>query len=454
VSAPDDGPRGEDAALLTDLYELTMVQAYWHEGLSGTAVFSLHFRDLPEHRNLVLACGLADALDALEALRFGAPALDYLRGLGRFSEPFLDWLAGLRFRGDVFAVPEGTPVFGQEPLLEVVAPIAEAQLVETLLMNQLHVQSALASKAVRVVHAAAGRRVVDFGVRRMHGTDAGVKGARAFHVAGISATSNLLAGRRYGIPVAGTMAHSYVQAHDREEDAFRAFAGLYPGTVLLVDTYDTLAGIDRVIRLSRTLGDDFRVGGVRLDSGDLLALAGECRKRLDAAGLGSVEILASGGLDEHEVDALVRGGAPVAGFGVGTQMGVSRDAPDLDLVYKLTEYDGAGRVKTSPGKPVWPGRKQVFRHEEGGLAVGDTVGRHDERLPGRPLLEPVMRGGRRLEAGRRGPDEARERAARELARLPERIRGLAPADPPYPVVMSAALLRDREQALARARAAG
>ena len=240
-------------------YQLTMLQAYWREHMKAEAVFSLYFRRLPAHRNYVLACGLDDALRYLEGLHFDSGALAYLAGLGPFRDEFLRWLEGYRFRGDVYAVPEGTPVFPDVPLLEVVAPIAEAQLAETFLMNQIHLQTVLASKAARVVTAAAGRPVVDFGMRRMHGADAALKGARDFYLAGVAATSNVLAGRVYGIPIAGTMAHSYIEAHEAESEAFRAFSALYPDTILLVDTYDTLAGVRKVAALARELGGAFRV---------------------------------------------------------------------------------------------------------------------------------------------------------------------------------------------------
>ena len=436
---PDPPP-----ALLTDLYELTMLQASWSEGLRDEAVFSLFFRHLPEARNYVVACGLDDALRTLEGLRFGPDDLDYLAGLGHFGGDFLDWLRSFRFGGDVFAVAEGTPVFAGEPLLEVVAPFPEAQLAESAVMNQIHLQTVLATKASRVVTAAAGRRVVDFGLRRMHGADAALKGARAFHVAGVHATSNLLAGRTFGIPVSGTMAHSYVQAHDSEAAAFRAFARLYPGTVLLVDTYDALDGVRRVVELARELGPDFRVRGVRLDSGDLAALSRGAREILDAAGLGRVEVFASGNLDEYRIAELVRDGAPIDAFGVGTRMGVSQDEPSLDLAYKLTHYAGRGRLKTSPGKVSLPGRVQVFRKEVAGEAVGDVIGREDEAVPGRPLLEPVMAAGQRLRAAKASLAEIRERAASELARLPAALCSLEPRRPGYPVELSSALREYRD----------
>lgn len=429
----------ETVALLTDLYELTMLQAYWREKMLAEAVFSLYVRRMPPHRNLLLACGLEDVLEYLESVRFTDEALEFLASREEFSAGFLDWLAGFKFTGDVYAVPEGTPLFPDEPLLEVVAPLPEAQLVETFVMNQIHVQTVLASKAVRVVRAARGRSVVDFGLRRMHGADAGIKAARAFHVAGVDATSNVLAGYLYGIPITGTMAHSYVQAHDDELDAFRVFARLYPRTILLVDTYDTLQGVRKVVELAREMGDAFDVRGVRLDSGDLAELAFGAREILDAAGLEGVEIFASGGLDEHEIARLVEQGAPIQGFGVGTGMGVAKDAPSLDVAYKLTAYAGKGRLKLSPGKKILPGRKQVFRQEEEGHAARDVVARADEAGCGRPLLVAVMAGGERTAAGHDTLERARERAREELARLPDRILAIEDADPPYPVLVSDAL---------------
>jgi nicotinate phosphoribosyltransferase len=425
-----------DSALLTDLYQLTMLQAYWSEGFDDRAAFSLFFRRLPEARNYLIACGLDDVLRYLEELRFTGEALDYLRGLGLFAKGFLDWLAELRFTGDVRAMPEGTPVFPGEPLLEVEAPIGEAQLVESFIINQIHLQTVLASKAVRVVAAARGRRVVDFAMRRMHGTDAALKGARAFYIAGVDATSNVLAGKLYGIPVSGTMAHSYVQAHRGELESFRAFARLYPETILLVDTYETLEGVRKVVKLARELGGDFAVRGIRLDSGDLGALARQARDILDAAGLGSVEIFASGLLDEYGIARLLEQGAPITGFGVGTRMGISEDAPSADLAYKLTEYAGVGRRKLSPAKATLPGRKQVFRIEAGGTAERDVLAGCGESLPGRPLLGPVMKNGKRLASVSEKLEDIRARAAEEIAKLPDRLRALEVADPPYAVEVS------------------
>lgn len=438
-----------NAALLTDLYELTMIQAYWILGLREEAAFSLFARRLPARRNFLLACGLADALHYLESLHFTPEALAYLATLPHFRGEFLEWLRGFRFTGSVYAVPEGTPVFGEEPILEVVAPLPEAQLVETFLLNQVQLQTVLASKAARVVRAARGRTVVNFGVRRAQGVDAGLVGDRAFYIAGIDATSNLLAGQLYGIPVAGTMAHSYVQAFDHELDALRAFARIYPETTLLVDTYDTIRGVRHVVELARELGSEFRVRAVRLDSGDLAALSLRARQILDAAGLEGVEIFASGGLDEDEIARLLACGSPIDGFGVGTALAVSKDVPALDIAYKLTAYAGRGRTKLSPGKRILPGRKQIFRVEEGGRAVRDVLARHDEVLSGRPLLRQVMAGGSRLPAGEDDLRRARARARAEIALLPERVQDIAPAALPYPVQVSAALEADLAEATRR-----
>ena len=416
-----------------------MMQAYFEEQMHETAVFSLYVRRLPEQRNYLLACGLEDVLTYVETLRFDQAALAYLASFGPFSDRFLRHLEQFRFTGDIHAVPEGTPVFALEPILEISAPLAEAQLLETIVMNQIHLQTVLASKAARVVQAARGRRVVDFGFRRMHGLDAGLKGARAFHIAGVNGTSNVAAGQVYGIDVAGTMAHSYIQAHTNEYDAFLTFARLYPDTVLLVDTYDTLAGVRHVIALSRELGADFHVAAVRLDSGNLPELATDARRILDEAGLHNVLIFASGNMDEYEIARLLASGAPIDGFGVGTAMGASRDAPTVDIVYKLVEYAGRGRVKLSAGKELLPGRKQIFRLEQDGVATHDVLASFDERQPGRPLLQQVMQDGMRLPAGRVSLNEARARAKQELDRIPAPFRAVEPCRGAYPVDISPVL---------------
>jgi len=436
----DPGPADHGLALFTDLYELTMLQAYLEEGLTEPAVFSLSVRRLPVRRNFLLACGIDTVIGQLERLRFDDDDLTYLASLRLFNDRFLAWLGSFRFSGTVHAVPDGTPLFANEPILEVSAPLPEAQLIETLVMNQVHLQTVLASKAVRVVVAAQGRPLIDFGARRIHGLDAALKAARAFYIGGVTATSNVLAGKRYGIPVAGTMAHSYVQAHEDEAAAFRTFARLYPQTILLVDTYDTLDGVRKVIALAETLGSDFQVRAVRLDSGDLAWLARETRRLLDDAGLQGVEIFASGGLDEDVISALLSSGAPIDGFGVGTHMGVSSDAPDLDIAYKLCEYADEGRLKLSSGKLVLPGRKQVFRVLKDGQAERDIITRDGERCDGHALLEPVMHHGKRISA-MQPLTQVREHARTQIRQLPARVRANTPATPPYPVTVSPELLR-------------
>ncbi len=441
---------GSNAALFTDLYQLTMAQAYVAEDMFEPATFSLFFRHLPDDRNFILACGIDEVADFLCDLRFDADDLQWLHGTGRFSDAFLDYLAAFRFGGELVGLGDGTPVFPNQPLLEITAPIPEAQIVETWVMNQMHVQSVLATKAARIVLAAGDKPVLDFGLRRIHGADNGLKAARAFHVAGVAATSNVLAGRVYGLPISGTMAHSYVQAHDDELDAFRQFAREWPETVLLVDTFDTLAGVDNVIRLAGELGDDFAVSGIRIDSGDLGELAAQARERLDRAGLDGVKIFVSGGLDEFEIAELLADGAPIDGFGVGTAMGVSADAPDLDIAYKLVEYAGEGRMKLSTGKPTLPGAKQVFRHFDGDVATGDTIGRRGESLAGTPMLKPVVEDGRRV-AEPDSPDAARKRAAAAIAALPETVRGLRRAENDYDVGISDALAAHRDRVEQRIR---
>jgi nicotinate phosphoribosyltransferase len=475
---PHARPEHPSPILFTDLYELTMLQAYLEEGQHDEAVFSLFVRRLPERRNFLLTCGLDTILHFLETARFDRASLDYLATVGVFTDRFLRSLEAFRFEGDVYAVPEGTPMFGNEPLIEIVAPLPQGQLVETFLLNQITLQTTLASKAARVIAAARGRVVVDFGLRRMHGLDAGLKSARVFHIAGLAGTSNLAAGQVYGVPVYGTMAHSYIQAHEDEYRAFRAFASLYPDTTLLVDTYDTLGGVRHVVQLARELsahgeqseqeqGDSFRVRAIRLDSGDLAELSRAARRMLDEAGLQRVQIFASGGLDEERIDRLLTMNPPVPidGFGVGSDLAVSSDAPSLDAVYKLVSYRGRGRTKLSAGKGVLPGRKQVYRIEADGVAVRDVIAQADEsiemvrgelpgELPGglpgglrsgeqtlRPLLVQVMRRGERVDAGRESLDRARDRAKEEIARLPAYLRAIAATETPYAVDVSAALSR-------------
>lgn len=432
-------------ALFADLYELTMAQAYMRQGMWDVAVFEVLFRGLPRDRAYIVAAGLQDVLGFLEAFRFQDDDIEYLRGLDLFSGDFLEQLRSIRFTGAVQAVPEGTVVFPNEPIVQVIAPIPEAQLVETYVLNQIHVQSVIASKAARVVTAARGRTVVEFGSRRAHGTDAALKVARSSYVAGAGGTSNLLAGRMYGIPVFGTMAHSFVQAFDEETAAFQAFARIYPETTLLVDTYDTLRGVDRVIDLLKRPGERLAVGAIRLDSGDLDALSRAARAKLDAAGLRSVQIFASSDLDEHRIAALAAGGSPIDGFGVGTRLSTAGDAPALNMAYKLVEYGGTGRTKLSSHKVIYPGRKQVFRRLEGGVFAGDIVGHTGEDCPGEPLLRLVMRDGRRTPESDLRLDAARRRAREQIDALPETLRALDGSRRGYPVGVSAGVAGELER---------
>jgi nicotinate phosphoribosyltransferase len=437
-----------DAALFTDLYELTMAAAFLRQGLAGPASFSLFARRLPAGRGFLVAAGLEDALEYLRAFRFTHSGLEFLRSLGRFEPAFLDHLRGLRFTGEVRAVPEGTLVFADEPLLEVTAPILEAQLVETALLNLLHGQTVLASKAARSVLAADGRALAEFGLRRSHGTDAGMKAARAALIAGFDSTSNVLAGLTWGLPLSGTMAHSFVTAFATEHEAFRAYARAFPDSaVLLLDTYDTVAAARKAVEVARDLAAaGHHLAGVRLDSGDLAALSRDVRAILDAGGFQAVKVLVSGGLDEHDVAALLAQGAPIDGFGIGTRLTTSADAPSVDLVYKLVRFDGRDVLKLSPGKRTWVGAKQVVRRvgPDGRLA-GDTLALAEEAVPADAtgLLEPVMRGGELL---RPHPPlaEIRARCAAELAALPDDVRRLT--DPAPYLAMPSERLRERQRA--------
>jgi nicotinate phosphoribosyltransferase len=428
------------SALFTDLYELTMLQAYYAEGMTAPATFELFFRQLPENRSYVMAAGLDDVLSYIENLRFTDDDLTWLGALGLFSDSLIEQLRGFRFTGDVYAVPEGTIVFENEPVLQVIAPLPEAQLIETYALNQTHLQSVCATKAARIVTAAQGRTVVvDFGSRRSHGTDAALKVARTSYMAGAAGTSNVLASRLYDIPAFGTMAHSYIQAHTDEQVAFRAFTHQFPGTTLLVDTYDTLEGIRQIIGLAAELGEAFKVSAVRLDSGDLLALSRRARQALDEAGLSHIKIFVSSGLNEVKIASLLEDKAPIDGFGVGTELAVSKDAPDIDFAYKLVEYDGKPRMKLSSSKTSPPGRKQVFRSYQAGQMVGDVIGHFDEVLEDEFLLQTVMKNGRRLDAARVSLQAAREHARAQLAALPAHLKRVETIADAYKVEFSAAL---------------
>ena len=407
--------------LRTDLYELNMAASYLRRGMDAEATFSLYVRDMPKERGFLVTAGLADCLTFLEAFSFEEEELDHLRRIG-FDDRAIEDFRGVRFVGDVWAVPEGRIVHAKEPVLEVTAPIAVAQLVETVLLNQVTLHMTLASKAARYVIAAEGREMVDFSFRRTHGIEAARAAARTSAIVGFASTSNVEAAREFDLAVAGTMAHSFISAFDDERDAFRAFAEDHPDkTTFLVDTYDTLEGVRHAIEVIEEMRLEGEVG-VRLDSGNLDQLARESRKLLDHAGLRRAQIFASGGLDEYEIDELVRAGAPVDAFGVGTQLGVSADAPYVDTVYKLVEFGGRPVLKLSAAKATAPGRKQVWRGPK-----EDVIGLRDEAAPGpnhEPLLEPVMRAGRRLATASSIP-ELRERFRRDLAALPHKAARLA-----------------------------
>ncbi|HEY6096316.1 MAG TPA: nicotinate phosphoribosyltransferase [Gallionellaceae bacterium] len=428
----------EGSLLLTDLYQLTMLQGYFQGGMHETAAFEFFVRKLRPGRGFLMAAGLEQVLDFLEQARFAAEELAWLRGSGRFSGEFVDWLADWRFAGDVDAMAEGTIFFPDEPVLRVVAPLPQAQLIETRLINLLHLQTLIASKAARSALAAPGKLLVDFGLRRAHGAEAGLLAARAAYLAGYSGTSTVLAGARFGVPVFGTMAHSFVQAHDSEMASFRAFAHAQPGNVvLLIDTYDTEAAAHKVVTLARELArEGIAIKGVRLDSGDLGELARRVRRILDEGGLHGTTIFASGDLDEYRLRELLAQGAPIDGFGVGTRLDTSADVPFLDCAYKLQEYAGRPRRKRSLGKATWPGRKQVWRsHDASGRMAGDVISLEGEQQAGTPLLQPVMRGGRRLQQ----PvlEESRRHAAAGLAKLPAALAALQ--DEKYAVVISPSL---------------
>ncbi len=432
-------------ALFTDLYELTMAQAYWQSGMTARASFSLFFRSYPPDRAYFVLGGIQEALDYLEGLRFSNDDIEFLTSSGQFDADFLRYLSRLRFTGSVRAMPEGAIFFANESVIEVTAPIIEAQIVETSLVNQINLQSVLATKASRIVYAAPGKTVVDFAARRTHGIDAANKLARVGYVVGFAGTSNVLAGKLYGIPTFGTMAHSFVEVFQSEEESFRSYADSFPdASTFLVDTYDTIDGVRKAITVAKEMqrrGHALR--SIRLDSGDRLDLSVRARALLDEAGLAGVQVFASGGLDEFAVEALLKAGAPIGGFGVGTKVGVSADAPWTDCAYKLVEYDGRPTLKLSSEKQNAPGRKQVYRYrDDSGIYLRDVICLADEQPPDEgpeALLSQVMSDGRRLADP---PSLARLRApfAEEFGCLPERHKALrSPAM--YRVTTSAELER-------------
>lgn len=433
--------------LLTDHYQLTMLESYLQQGMQETAVFELFFRKLPPTRNFLVAAGLEQALEFLENLRFSAGELAWLKP--RFGPALINYLEQFRFTGDVHAIPEGTLFFPDEPILRITAPLPQAQFVESRLINLLHFETLIASKAARSVLAAPGKLLVDFGMRRAHGAEAALLAARASYLAGFSGTSTVLAAVIYGMPSFGTVAHSYIQAHTDETAAFEHLVRCYPkNSTLLIDTYDTEAAAIKVVTLARKLAqDDIEVSGVRLDSGDLGMHARRVRRILDEGGLEKTRIFASGNLNENRVHELISSGAPIDGFGLGTALDVSSDAPALDCAYKLQEYAGKARRKRSEGKATWPGRKQVYRkYDPDGHAVRDVVAlEKDDPHEGEPLIVPMMRNGQRIDGinGNRKLEAIRRQTVANYARLPEPL-GLLETASAYPVEISASL-----QALAK-----
>jgi len=434
----------EVSPLLTDLYQITMIQAYLEHGDTETAVFEFFARSLPPRRGFLLAAGLAQALEFLETLRFSAADIDWLKSTGRFNQRLLDYLGDFRFTGDVHAMHEGTAFFANEPVLRVTAPLPQAQFVESRLINILHFQSLVAAKAARCVLAAPNKLLVDFGMRRAHGAEAGLMAARSSYVAGFAGTATVLAGERFGIPLYGTMAHSFIEAFDDETAAFETFARARPdNVVLLLDTYDSEAAARKIVALApRLKAAGIAIRGVRLDSGDLIALSKSVRDILDRGGLKDTTIFASGGLDEDSLIAFAKAGAPIDGIGIGTSLTTSADAPSADCVYKLQEYAGLPRRKRSEHKATWPGRKQVWRrYGADGRMSGDLLTLEGAAAPsgGEALIQPVMIGGRRA-APSPSLDEIRRHARRELQRLPEELAQLR-TDVAYPVEVADVLVK-------------
>jgi nicotinate phosphoribosyltransferase len=419
------------SALLTDLYQLNMMQAYLDRGATDTAVFELFARNLPPRRGFLLAAGLEQALQFLETLAFSPTEIEWLKSTGRFRPNLIDYLAGLRFTGDVHAMPEGTAFFGNEPILRITAPLPQAQLVESRLINIIHYQTLIAAKAARMMLAAPNKVLVDFGLRRAHGAEAGLMAARASYLTGFAGTATVLAGQEFGIPIYGTMAHSFIESFDDESAAFAAFAQSRPDNlVFLIDTYDVEAAARKVVALAPKLKEaGIAVRGVRIDSGDLIAQSRSVRAILDDGGLRDVTIFISGGLDEDDLVAFMQANAPIAGIGIGTAMTTSSDVPSLDIVYKLQEYAGVPRRKHSANKATWPGRKQVWRrYDAEGRMAGDLLsvekpssGHGAGKESGEPLVRLVMQNGRRIAAAP-ALDDIRRHSQQELERLPEPLR--------------------------------
>ncbi len=430
-----------ESPLLTDLYQFTMMQGYFDKQMQETAVFEFFTRKLPKQRQFLVAAGLEQVIEYLAQLHFTDQDIEYLQTTGLFHDEFLAYLRGLTFQGDVHAMPEGTVFFPDEPIIRITAPLPVAQLVETRIINILQFQTMIASKAARIKLAAPDKILLDFGLRRAHGAEAGLFAARASYLAGFTGSATVQAGQVYGIPIYGTMAHSFIQCHDSERQAFFDFAtSQQNNVVLLIDTYDTEQGARKVVDLASELADkNIPIKGVRIDSGDLATSTRTVRRILDEGGLEEVKIFLSSSLDEYSIDQLCQDNVPVDGFGIGTKMTTSSDYSFLDCAYKLVEYKNKGRRKRSTSKMTWPGRKQVFReYDKDGLLIKDTLGLHTETLQREPLIEQVIEQGRFI-GQKKDLNSIRQYTQEQMATLPPTFKKIEPADTVVPVEISSGL---------------
>ncbi|HWQ62821.1 MAG TPA: nicotinate phosphoribosyltransferase [Methanospirillum sp.] len=418
-------------ALLTDLYELTMAQSFLQHGKTGRAVFSISVRSMPDERNFLISCGLESLVQCLTTFAFSSEDISYLRSLDRFTEEFLSWISTFRFSGDVIAVPEGRIVFESEPLVRIEGPLPEVQILETIALNLIHHQTVIASKAARMMAVSRGHGLVDFGLRRAHGPEGGAYAARATYIVGFLGTSNLEAGNQFEIPVSGTMAHSYVLVFSSEEEAFRSYIQTFPDDpVLLIDTYDTMKGVATAAKLAL---EGLPVSAVRIDSGDIASIVPKVRQYLDDHNLKNIRIIVTGGVDEHDIDRWLLAGVPIDSFGVGTKLLTSSDVPFLDMTYKLVEYEGKPKSKTSQGKVTIPGRREIYRYYNSeGVMDHDEIVTETEGIPGEKLLETIIRNGKST-----GIDislkQSRERFKEDFNRLPAVMKGLSKNR--YPVII-------------------
>ncbi len=431
VAIQTGGYQVMSTALITDLYELTMAESFLQHEKTGKAVFSISVRTLPPERNFLVSCGLESLISYLTSLTFTPEDLTYLRGQNKFSEEFLQWLSTYQFQGDVYAVPEGRIVFGLEPLIRIEGSLPEVQILETMALNLIHHQTVIATKAARMMMVSRGKNLIDFGLRRAHGSQESAYAARSAFITGFFATSNVEAGRIYEIPISGTMAHSYVLIHESEEEAFRAYIQTYPkDVVLLIDTYDTRKGAETAARLAL---EGLPITGVRIDSGNISEIVPQVRKILDSHGLHHIRIIVSGGVDEHDIARWLDADIPIDAFGVGTRLLTSADIPYLDMTYKLVEYDGIPRSKTSTGKQTIPGRRNISRfYDKQRIMTHDVIIKDGSNTEGENLLDLVMKDGRQIVPS---PSLAkcRENFSQDYPRLPMALKSLEKKD--YPVII-------------------